>query len=269
MGVALTVKHATIPVKLRGGMKMSVSNRLPIVISIFLLFASPSTAGGQTDRFFCSGRRWQMGPVEQSLYSPQHFDVLRRPSAFLCLYPDTSRIRQAHPYALIGGGLVGASAGVLTAVLIGSAIRTDYTDTNDAVPFFTHGMRVGLLTAIVLEPLGMTAGIHLVNRGRGEFGRVVGSAYGSLLLGSAVVIGFAQTGIGRNSPGFLWTLSLAIPLYQLYRTIRQELRTARSAVDRDRIQPLLDKSVSVSCHVTGVGTESDAAPGRPGAATTQ
>jgi hypothetical protein len=145
---------------------------------------------------------------------------------FRITHQDTSAIPHAHAYALIGGGLAGAAAVVFTVIyLTRDRPPDDYGDMIFDYPLSYHWLKATVLS-IMIEPIGMATGVHLANRRRGDYGKVVGSAYGSFWIAALAIGVFAQTGIGRDAPGFYSTLILAIPIYQLSRTIRKELRTS-------------------------------------------
>jgi hypothetical protein len=197
--------------------------RLMKVIPVILLLIAVSPVYGQTILSSSSGHERQMGPVERSIYLVQRPDMYPSASSYRTVWQDTSTVPHAHAYSLIGGGIGGGMAGLVAAVYLTSLVRFD--SSNDILPFLPQ-MMVGALAVAVLEPLGMATGVHLANKGRGDYCKVVGSAYGSFWIGMLAISGIAVTGIGREAPGFATTLFMAIPIYQLGRTIRKELITS-------------------------------------------
>ncbi len=197
--------------------------RLMKIMPVFLLLVAISPAYSQTISYSLSGHERQMGPIERSIYHFQGPDIDRFSRTMRMSRQDTFALPHAHAYSLIGGGLGGGMAGIITAVYLTSLVRFD--SSNDILPFLPQ-MMVGALAVAVLEPLGMATGVHLANKGRGDFCTVVGSAYGSFWIGMLAVSGIAMTGIGRDAPGFATALFSVIPIYQLTRTIRKELITS-------------------------------------------
>ncbi|MFC1530418.1 hypothetical protein ACFL6R_06855, partial [Gemmatimonadota bacterium] len=182
---------------------------------------------GQTMSYSLTGHQRQMGPIERSLYQVQRPDIARWSLTFRDVSQDTIALPHAHAYTLIGGGLGGAAVAVVAAVYLTRPTERNweyYREVGD-YPIYHHWLK-GMAPSLLLEPLGMATGVHLANKGRGEYWKVVGSSYGSFWVAAMATSVLAWTGMGRDDPAFAYVLISVIPIYQLTRTIRRELKTS-------------------------------------------